>query len=100
MVETKGFKVKTYERSHGKEKKVDVAIAYEIAKDMAKIDKANAEITLVAGDKDFIPVVEDLVAEGYYISVAFWGHAAAEMRQKASSFFSLNPYLNHLHSGR
>ncbi len=96
MVETKGFKVKTYERSHGKEKKVDVAIAYEIAKDMAKIDKAHAEITLVAGDKDFIPVVEDLVSEGYHISVAFWDHAAAEMRQKASSFFSLNPYLNHL----
>lgn len=96
MVEKKGFKVKTYERSHGKEKKVDVAIAYEIAKDSPRIEKATSEITLVAGDKDFIPVVEDLVSEGYNVCVAFWDHAATEMKQKASSFFSLNAYLNHL----
>lgn len=96
MVEKKGFKVKTYERSHGKEKKVDVAIAYEIAKDSLRIEKGTSEITLVAGDKDFIPVIEDLVSEWYNVSVAFWDHAAAEMKQKASSFFSLNAYLNHL----
>jgi uncharacterized LabA/DUF88 family protein len=96
MVERKGFKVKTYERSYGKEKKVDVAIAYEIAKDAPKIDKANSEIVLVAGDKDFIPVVEDLVADGYNVCVAFWDHAAQEMRTKATSFFSLNAYLKHL----
>jgi len=96
MVERKGFKVKTYERSFGKEKKVDVAIAYEIAKDAPKIDKANSEIILVAGDKDFIPVIEDLKGEGYNVCVAFWDHAAGEMKQKASSFFSLNSYLQHL----
>jgi uncharacterized LabA/DUF88 family protein len=96
MVEKKGFKVKTYERSYGKEKKVDVAIAYEIAKDSPRIEKGTSEITLVAGDKDFIPVVEDLVSEGYNVCVAFWDHAATEMKQKASSFFSLNTYLNHL----
>jgi hypothetical protein len=96
MVESKGFKVKTYERSYGKERKVDVAIGYEIAKDCPKMDKANSEIILVAGDKDFVPVVEDLKVEGYNICVAFWEHAAAAMRGKASSFFSLNPYLKHL----
>ena len=96
MVQTKGFQVKTYERSHGKEKKVDVAIAYQIARDLANIDKGSAEITLVAGDKDFIPVVEDLVSDGYNICVAFWDHAAVEMKQKATSFFSLNAYLDHL----
>jgi len=96
MVEARGFKVKTYDRSHGKEKKVDVAIAYEIAKDSPKIDKGTSEITIVAGDKDFVPVVEDMVAEGYNVCVAFWDHAAAEMKQKATSFFSLNAYLEHL----
>jgi hypothetical protein len=96
MVEKKGFKVKTYERSHGKEKKVDVAIAYEIAKDAPHIEKGISEITLVAGDKDFVPVIEDLVADGYNVCVAFWDHAAAEMKRKATSFFSLNQYLDHL----
>jgi uncharacterized LabA/DUF88 family protein len=96
MVERKGFKVRTYERSHGKEKKVDVAIGYEIAKDVHTIDKAASEITLVAGDKDFVPVVEDLVLEGYQVCVAFWDHAAKEMKEKATTFFSLNQYLQHL----
>jgi hypothetical protein len=96
MVERKGFKVTTYDRSHGKEKKVDVAIAYAIAKDAPKIDKAASEITLVAGDKDFVPVVEDLVADGFNVCVAFWDHAANEMKQKATTFFSLNKYLTHL----
>ncbi len=96
MVERKGFKVKTYDRSFGKERKVDVAIGYEVGKDRPTMDKATSEIILVAGDKDFLPIVEDLTAEGYYVCVAFWDHAAAKMRKKASSFFSLNPYLKHL----
>jgi hypothetical protein len=95
MVKSKGWDVKTYERSHGKEKKVDVAIAYQIAKDTPKLDKANSEITLVAGDKDFIPVVQDLKSEGFNVTVAFWDHAAREMRE-AANFFSLNKWLDHL----
>jgi hypothetical protein len=42
----------------------------------------------------FVPVVEDSKAEGFNICVAFWDHAATEMKQKASFFFSLNQYLN------
>lgn len=96
MVERKGWKVKTYERSHGKEKKVDVAIAYEIAKDAPTIDKANSEITLVAGDKDFVPVIKDLVDDGYNVCVAFWDHAAQEMKDSATSFLPLNQWIDHL----
>ncbi len=96
MVESMGWQVKTYERSHGKEKKVDVAIAYQIAKDTPSLDKANSEITLVAGDKDFIPVIHDLVADGYDVTVAFWDHAAREMREAGTRFLSLNKWLDHL----
>lgn len=96
MVKRKGFDVKTYDRSYNKERKVDVAIGYAIAKDLHTIDKKNSEIILVAGDKDFTPVVEDVAKEGYRICVAFWDHAAAEMRHGASEFFSLNKYLSHL----
>ncbi len=96
MVETKGWKVTTYEKSFGKEKKVDVAIAYQMAKDSANIDKASSEITLVAGDKDFVPAVQDLVSDGFTVSVAFWDHAARELKEAASSFFSLNKWQDHL----
>jgi uncharacterized LabA/DUF88 family protein len=73
-----------------------VAIAYQIAKDSPKLDKANSEITLVAGDKDFIPVVQDLVADGFDVTVAFWDHAAREMREAATRFLYLNRWLDHL----
>ena len=96
MVERKGFKVTTYERSYGKERKVDVAIGYQVGKDLRNMDKGTSENILVAGDKDSLPIVEDLTTEGYDICVAFWDHAATKMRKRASSFFSLNPYLQHV----
>jgi hypothetical protein len=99
MVESKGFKVRTFERSvfTGTEKKVDVAIAHQMTKDAyTLIDKANSEITLVSGDKDFVPVVEDLVQDGFTVIVAFWAHAAVELKGVASRFFDLNPWHDHL----
>lgn len=98
MVEQKGFEVKTYDRSlSGKEKKVDVAIAHAMTKDAyTKIDKANAEIVLVAGDKDYMPVIEDLKSEGFRVVVVFWDHAAQEVKQAATKFISLNQWLNYL----
>lgn len=36
------------------------------------------------------------LVDGYNVCVAFWDHAANEMKQKATSFFSLNKYLQHL----
>ena len=98
MVESKGFQVKTFDKSvSGSEKKVDVAIAHQMTKDAYTIvDKADSEITLVSGDKDFVPVVEDLVSEGFRVVVAFWDHAARELRDASSSFVSLNPWHTHL----
>lgn len=99
MVEKNGFEVVTYEKNKaGKEKKVDVAIAHQITKDVysGKIDKGNSEIYLVAGDKDFVPVVEDIVANGYVVIVVFWDNVANELKEAASKFISLNQYLSHL----
>ena len=98
MVKRKGFEVKTYEKSMShKEKKVDVGIAHQITKDAYKlIDKDNSEIILVAGDKDFVPVVEDLVSEGYRVCVVFWDHAAKELKDAATEFISLNQWLTHM----
>lgn len=99
MVERNGFKVEVFERSKftGKEKKVDVAIGARMTKDAYTIiDKKVGEITLVAGDSDYVPVVKDLVSEGFKVYVAFWDHAARELREEATSFYSLNKWLNHL----
>jgi hypothetical protein len=94
-VERQGFQKTVYDRNYqGKEKKVDVAIAHAITKDAYTIiDKENDEIALVAGDKDYEPVVTDLVSEGFKVQVVFWDHAAQELRKAASSFLSLNRYL-------
>jgi uncharacterized LabA/DUF88 family protein len=101
MVERHGFKVNTFDRNAaGKEKKVDVAIAHQMTKDAysgviaPKVD----EITLVAGDKDFVPVVEDLVSNNFIVHVVFWGHAAAELKTTATKFINLNSYLDLLTS--
>ena len=98
MVETKGFQVKTFEKGiTGTEKKVDVAIAHQMTKDAYTIiKKADSEITLVSGDKDFVPVVEDLITEGFTVVVAFWEHAAMEIKKAASQFVNLNPWHDHL----
>lgn len=95
MVKRKGFDHQVFEKNAaGKEKKVDVAIAHRMTKDAYTIiDKTVDEITLVAGDKDFEPVVADLRAEGFKIDVVFWDHAAKELKEAASRFISLNPHF-------
>lgn len=98
MVETKGFEVVTYDRNAaGKEKKVDVAIASAITKDAyTKIDRKNEEIILVSGDRDYVPVIEDLKSEGFTVVVVFWDHAAKELKESASKFISLNAWFKYL----
>jgi uncharacterized LabA/DUF88 family protein len=94
-IERKGIKVVNFRRnSSGKEKRVDVAIAHAITKDAYSglIRKEEDEITLIAGDSDFVPVVDDLVSAGYLIHVVFWGHAARDLKNAASRFISLDPF--------
>lgn len=101
MVARHGFRVTRYRRSAaGKEKKVDVAIAHQMTKDAysGNVRAGEDEITLVAGDKDFVPVVEDLAANGFTVHVVFWDHAAQELRGAATKFISLNPFFRHLSS--
>lgn len=76
-------------------KKVDVAIAHQITKDAysGNIRKGIDEITLVAGDKDFCPVVDDLVENGFTVHVVFWDNVAPELKAACSQFTSLNPFL-------
>ncbi|QXE89174.1 NYN domain-containing protein [Geomonas subterranea] len=94
-VENEGFEVTTFDKNAaGKEKKVDVAIAHQVTKDAyTKIDKGTSEIILVAGDRDFVPVIEDLVSEGFRVTVVFWNHAAQELKDAATHFVSLDGHV-------
>lgn len=96
IVKKNGWDVQIFERNAaGKEKKVDTAITYRLTKDAyTVIDRKNSEITLVAGDKDYAPAIEDLVKEGFKVTVAFWKHGAKELRDVASNFFELDKYVD------
>lgn len=96
MVKQKGFQVTRFERSPAGEKKVDVAIAHQLTKDAytGVITKQDSIVILLGGDRDFVPVVEDLRNEQFDIRVAFWSHAASrELKETASHFINLDPQL-------
>ena len=75
MLDQKGFNPTVYERNAA--------------------NKEKDEIILVAGDSDYVPVIDDLRSEGYRVEVIFWGHAARELREASSKFTSLDNYLTH-----
>lgn len=101
-VEQQGWKNTVFDRNFaGKEKKVDVAIAHAITKDAYTVlNKETDDIALVAGDSDYVPVISDLVKEGFRVQVVFWDHLAPELRKVAPDFFSLNKYLTHIGRSR
>lgn len=95
VIERAGIQVINCPRNlQGKEKRVDVAIAHAITKDAysGRIRRGEDEITLVTGDSDFVPVVDDLVAAGYIVHVVFWEHAARDLKYAASRFICLDPF--------
>jgi len=98
MLKRLGFDVTTFDKSlQGKEKKVDVALGAALTKDVytGVISQERDTITLISGDKDYVPVVDDLIANGCKIEVVFWHHAANELKRAASRFIDLNPHIQH-----
>lgn len=94
----KGFEVVVFDRNlKGKEKKVDTAIVAELVSDsFLRMNPKLDEITLVAGDADYVPAMEKLRQRGFTFHVVFWGHASRELRDAATKFVNLNSYLDHL----
>jgi deoxycytidylate deaminase len=58
------------------------------------------EVTLVAGDSDYVPAIEKLKKRGIPVHVVFWGHAARELKEVATKFINLDQYLDHLNRNR
>jgi uncharacterized LabA/DUF88 family protein len=95
--EKNGFEVIVYDRNVvDREKKIDTDIVATMIEDSYEIYKAGDEFTLVAGDADYVPAIEKLQKRGIPVHVVFWGHAARELKEVATKFVDLNPYLEHL----
>lgn len=94
----KGFEVVVYDRNvKNREKKIDTDIVATMVQDSYELlDPKNDEMTLVAGDADYVPMIEKLRARAVNVHVVFWSHASREIREAATKFISLNPFLNHL----
>lgn len=77
---------------------MDVNIATDIVADSYELmTPGKDEITLVAGDADYVPTVERVRARGFSFEVLFWSHAAArELKEAGTRFVSLDQYLGHL----
>lgn len=97
MVERFGFQVTKFDRNFaGKEKKVDVAIAHAMTKDAYSgvVERGEDEMTLIAGDTDYVPLLQDLKKEGFVVHLVFWNHAGKELRESAGKFIPLDPYFD------
>ncbi|HSW29065.1 MAG TPA: NYN domain-containing protein [Longimicrobiales bacterium] len=79
--EREGFEVVVHDRSVSRrEKKVDTNIATDIVGDSFELmTPGEDEFTLVAGDADYVPVVERAGTRGIPFYVVFWAHGAREL---------------------
>lgn len=93
-----GFEVHVHDRNiANREKKVDADIVTNMLHDAYNVASKRCDtITLVSGDKDFVPPVKQLIVDGFNVEVVFWEHAAHELKSVCKRFISLDSYLSHL----
>jgi uncharacterized LabA/DUF88 family protein len=96
--ERNGFEVVVYDRNVANhEKKIDTDIVATMIEDSyERLTIGADEITLVAGDSDYVPAIEKLKRRNIPVHVVFWGHAARELKEVATKFVNLDGYLDHL----
>ncbi len=92
-----GWEVITHDRNvSNKEKKIDTGIVAALTRDAYRNADKGDVFTIVSGDNDFVPAVQQLRDDGFQIDVVFWGHAGKELREAASNFISLDAHLDNL----
>ena len=97
MAKSAGFEFIVHDRNFAnKEKKIDTGIVAAMTRDAYRNAQPTDVFTIVAGDKDYVPAVEQMKADGFRVDVVFWDHAAAELKNACSSFIALNSHLTNL----
>lgn len=94
FAESAGFQVFLFDRNAAnKEKKVDTAIATQIMEDSYEYMKQGDTVVLVAGDRDYAPVIESLQKRGIKVRVVFWEHATGyELKAPPVDFVPLETH--------
>ncbi len=94
-IRREGFDVKLFDRNiRDKEKGVDIEMGMDVVERMFEVTPPET-IVIVAGDADFLGVVERAKKKGWSVEVWFWGNAAAAM-QGASTFIDLDKAFDYL----
>jgi uncharacterized LabA/DUF88 family protein len=89
VIRRQGFDIQVFDRnSFNKEKGVDMRMGLDVLKTCLRLEKA--DVILVAGDADFIPVIDDLHTEGWYVEVWFWSGAAMDLQATCDRFVPLD----------
>lgn len=98
LARKQGFEVFTFDRNAAnKEKQVDVAIATQILADSFQYMKPGDEVVLVSGDRDYLPVIENLRSRGIPTTVVFWEHATGrELKQAPITYVPLDDSFDDL----
>lgn len=92
-----GFATIELERDgSNREKAVDMMLAMGVMARLWSADPSLLRVVLVAGDRDYVPLVRFVRARGFDVEVAFWGHAAKQLREAATTFHDLDPHFDQL----
>lgn len=86
-----GFDVKLFERNvRNREKGLDMEIGLDM-NDKSRDVTPPATMILVAGDADYVPVLNRVRGRGWKVEVWYWSNAADNLQKAADRFVSLNP---------
>ena len=94
LVAPKGFEVEVFKRNiFNKEKGVDMKMGIDIAQ-LVHTSYSSGILIIVAGDADFVPVMEMAREKNWQTEVWYWSVAAKALRNAADRFEKLDPHLN------
>ena len=97
IAENAGFEVHVEDRNvANREKKIDTGIVAAMMRDAYRKAAQGDVFTIVSGDGDYVPAIENLRGDGFQVDVVFWDHASRELKEACSHFISLNPHLDAL----
>jgi uncharacterized LabA/DUF88 family protein len=89
VIRSKGFDVRVFKRNiYNKEKGVDMRMGLDIGK--LVLTEKKSTVIMVAGDADFIQVVDDVHDGGWEVDAWYWSRAAADLKRAVDRFVSLN----------
>jgi uncharacterized LabA/DUF88 family protein len=91
LIWSAGFQPRVFKKREGRSKGVDISLATEV---LSNAYKDNYDVAvLVAGDADYVPMVEEVKRQGKIVYVSFFGDADQgakdELRLAADDFLPI-----------